>query len=65
MKAAICAPWADDASLSAAIARLRATGETVTCLLPGHENEVNEFDCDRELVAAAGQWVVQRRSQAA
>ena len=65
LKAAICAPWGDDASLNAAIARLRATGETVTCLLPGHENEVNEFDCDRELVTAAGQWVVQPRNQAA
>ena len=65
LKAAICAPWGDDASLNAAIARLRSAGETVTCLLPGHDNEVNEFDCDRELVAAAGQWVVQPRNQAA
>ncbi|MEO7954882.1 MAG: ATP phosphoribosyltransferase regulatory subunit [Polaromonas sp.] len=65
LKAAICAPWGDDASLNAAIARLRDTGETVTCLLPGHDNEVNEFDCDRELVTAAGQWVVQPRNQAA
>lgn len=65
LNAAICAPWGDDAGLNAAIARLRAGGETVTCLLPGHENEVNEFDCDRELVMADGQWVVQPRSQAA
>ena len=65
LMAAICAPWGDDASLNAAIARLRSAGETVTCLLPGHENEVNEFDCDRELVTAAGQWVVQPRNQAA
>ena len=65
LNAAICAPWGDDAALNAAIARLRAGGETVTCLLPGHENEVNEFDCDRELVMADGQWVVQPRSQAA
>ena len=64
LKAAICAPWGDDASLNAAIARLRSAGETVTCLLPGHDNEVNEFDCDRELIAAAGQWVVQPRNQA-
>ena len=64
LKAAICAPWGDDAGLNAAIARLRSIGETVTCLLPGHDNEVNEFDCDRELVAAAGQWVVQPRNQA-
>lgn len=65
LKAAICAPWGDDASLNAAIARLRAGGETVTCLLPGHDNEVNEFNCDRELLMVAGQWVVQPRSQAA
>ncbi len=65
LKAAICAPWGDETSLNAAIARLRAAGETVTCLLPGHDNEVNEFDCDRELVMAAGHWVVQPRNQAA
>ncbi len=62
LKAAVCAPWRDDASLNAAIARLRASGETVTCVLPGHENEVNEFDCDRELVLKAGEWVVQTRN---
>ena len=62
LKAAICAPWASDASLHAAIARLRTSGETVTCMLPGHENEVNEFDCDRELAMKAGQWVVQARN---
>ena len=62
LKAAICAPWRIDASLQAAIARLRAAGETVACVLPGHEHEVNEFDCDRELVLAAGQWVVQPRN---
>ncbi|CDS49080.1 ATP phosphoribosyltransferase regulatory subunit [Polaromonas sp. CG9_12] len=61
LKAAICAPWGDDAMLNAAIARLRAGGETVTCVLPGHENEVNEFDCDRELAFTAGHWVVQAR----
>jgi len=27
-------------------------------LLPGHENEVNEFDCDRELVWVEGTWQV-------
>lgn len=64
LKAAICAPWGDDAGLNTAIARLRSAGETVTCLLPGHDNEVNEFDCDRELIAAGGQWVVQARNPA-
>jgi len=65
LKAAIRAPWGEDAGLRAAIARLRAGGETVACVLPGHEHEVNEFDCDRELAQAAGQWVVQPLKKAA
>jgi ATP phosphoribosyltransferase regulatory subunit len=28
------------------------------CVLPGHEHEVQEFDCDRELSLIDGQWVV-------
>lgn len=59
LRAAIRAPWSESASCRAAIARLRGLGETVVCVLPGHESEVDEFDCDRELVEAAGQWVVQ------
>ena len=59
LKAAIRAPWASDATLRAAITSLRARGETVVCVLPGHENEVQEFTCDRALVEVAGQWVVQ------
>ena len=60
LKAAVRAPWgASDASLAQAIAALRAQGETVVCVLPGHESEVDEFHCDRELVLKAGQWVVQ------
>ena len=58
LKAAVRAPWAENADLSAAIARLRAAGDTVVCALPGHEHEVNEFDCDRELIHANGQWTV-------
>ena len=65
LKAAIRAPWGEDASLSAAIAGLRAGGETVVCVLPGHEHEVNDFDCDRELVEAAGQWAVRPLQKAA
>jgi len=59
LKAAIRAPWRKDARLSGAISALRARGEVVTCVLPGHESEVDEFHCDRELVEVAGQWVVQ------
>jgi len=58
LHSAIRAPWAEDASLRSAVRRLREQGETVVCVLPGHEHEGQEFDCDRELVAAAGQWTV-------
>ena len=58
LKAAIRAPWGEDASLRAAVQGLRARGETLVCVLPGHEHEVQEFTCDRELVLTAGQWVV-------
>ncbi len=58
LHAAIRAPWAEDAALRSAIRRLRAKGETVVCVLPGHDSESQEFDCDRELTHAAGQWVV-------
>ncbi len=59
LKAAIRAPWGDDAQVAAAIAALRKKGETVVCVLPGHESEVDEFHCDRELVNIDGHWVVQ------
>jgi ATP phosphoribosyltransferase regulatory subunit len=59
LQAAIRAPWREDAGLNAAIAALRARGEVVVCVLPGHESEVDEFHCDRELFEAGGQWVVQ------
>jgi ATP phosphoribosyltransferase regulatory subunit len=59
LRAAIRAPWGEVAELRAAIASLRRKGETVVCVLPGHESEVDEFHCDRELFQAAGQWVVQ------
>ena len=58
LKAAVRAPWAENSDLSAAIAKLRAAGDTVVCVLPGHEHELNEFDCDRELVQLQGQWTV-------
>lgn len=58
LRAAIRAPWREAADLRTAIASLRAQGETVVCALPGHESEVDEFHCDRELIQVAGQWVV-------
>jgi len=59
LRAAIRAPWRDAADLREAVTALRAQGETVVCALPGHESEVDEFHCDRELNSVAGQWVVQ------
>ncbi|PPE68386.1 ATP phosphoribosyltransferase regulatory subunit [Caldimonas thermodepolymerans] len=58
VRAAIRAPWGEDAALRQMIRRLREQGETVVCVLPGHEHEVQEFDCDRELARVDGQWVV-------
>ncbi len=59
LRAAIRAPWGDAADLRAAIAGLRRSGETVVCVLPGHESEIDEFHCDRVLQQADGQWTVQ------
>ena len=59
LRAAIRAPWGDAPALRAAIASLRTRGETVVCVLPGHEDEIDEFHCDRELIEAGGQWVIQ------
>jgi ATP phosphoribosyltransferase regulatory subunit len=58
LAAAIRAPWGESDALRAAVRRLREQGETVVCILPGHEHEGQEFDCDRELVSAGDQWVV-------
>ena len=58
MPAVIRAPWGEAPALRAAVRRLREQGEAVVCILPGHEHEGQEFDCDRELVAVAGQWLV-------
>lgn len=59
LRAAIRAPWGPSLTLRSAIVGLRSRGETVVCVLPGHESEIDEFHCDRELIEAAGQWVVQ------
>ncbi|MBX3592226.1 MAG: ATP phosphoribosyltransferase regulatory subunit [Burkholderiaceae bacterium] len=61
---AIRAPWSDDAALIEKVAALRAAGEIVIQVLPGHEQEQQEFACDRELVMQAGRWNVRRLDQA-
>ncbi|MBB5203745.1 ATP phosphoribosyltransferase regulatory subunit [Inhella inkyongensis] len=58
LRAAVRAPWGDDASLRQAVRELRQQGETVVCVLPGHEDEGEEYACDRELVGQDGQWMV-------
>jgi len=58
LRAAIRAPWGESPALRQAIARLRGQGETVVCVLPGHGSEIDEFQCDRELIEVAGQWVL-------
>jgi len=58
LKAAIRAPWGVAGGLREALAQLRGQGETVVCAMPGHESEVDEFNCDRELVHVADKWVV-------
>jgi ATP phosphoribosyltransferase regulatory subunit len=59
LRAAIRAPWSDAQGLAQTIAALRKQGETVVCALPGHESEIDEFHCDRELIEQGGQWKVQ------
>ena len=58
LKAAIRAPWGTAHGLREAIDALRDRGETVVCIMPGHESEIDEFHCDRELVEVSGQWCV-------
>ena len=58
LRAAVRAPWSEAAGLRAAVRALRAAGETVVCVLPGHEHEGDEFDCDRELAQIDSQWVL-------
>jgi ATP phosphoribosyltransferase regulatory subunit len=58
LRAAIRAPWGDSSGLREAIAALRSRGETVVCVLPGHESELDEFECDRELVNSGSTWAV-------
>ena len=60
LRGAIRAPWARTPGLRAPVRRLREQGETVVCILPGHEHEAEEFECDRELARSAPGWMVAR-----
>jgi ATP phosphoribosyltransferase regulatory subunit len=59
-KSAIRAPWGTDATLRATIVALRHAGEVVIQHLPGHENDQEEFDCDRALVLDNGNWILKK-----
>ena len=37
---------------------LRARGEIVVQVLPGHEHEQQEFECDRQLAKQGAAWVL-------
>lgn len=63
LRHAILAPWGEQTGLRHAVQYLRAKGETVVCVLPGHEHETNEFQCDRQLLEVDGQWLVEPISQ--
>lgn len=60
-RSSIRAPWGQDAALRSKIAELRAAGEIVIQSLPGHNNDQEEFDCDRVLELEAGStthWIL-------
>lgn len=55
---AVRAPWGQDPALTDAVRRLRRSGEIVVQVLPGHEQGLDEFVCDRELALQDGAWTV-------
>jgi ATP phosphoribosyltransferase regulatory subunit len=58
LRAAVRAPWGEEPELRDAVRSLREQGETVVCILPGHDHEGDEFHCDRELAAVDGRWAL-------
>lgn len=57
-KRAIRAPWGTEPALRQKIAELRTAGEVVIQALPGHDNDQDEFDCDRAVVFENGNWTL-------
>ena len=55
---AVRAPWGNAPELRDRIAELRKSGEIVIQNLPGHENDQDEFECDRVLVLDNGNWIL-------
>lgn len=59
-KRSIRAPWGRDPMLHEKIVDLRKAGEVVIQNLPGHENDQEEFDCDRAIVLENGNWILKK-----
>ena len=57
-KRSIRAPWSTDTELNKKIGELRMAGEIVIQNLPGHENDQEEFDCDRAIELINGEWII-------
>jgi ATP phosphoribosyltransferase regulatory subunit len=57
-KHSIRAPWGNALELREQIAALRKAGEVVIQSMPGHDDEQDEFECDRVLVLENGNWIL-------
>ncbi|SEN29297.1 ATP phosphoribosyltransferase regulatory subunit [Duganella sp. CF517] len=59
-KHSIRAPWGNAPELREKIAELRKSGEVVIQSMPGHSNELDEFECDRALVLddSGSNWIL-------
>lgn len=59
-KHSIRAPWGNAPELKEQIAALREAGEVVIQSMPGHDHELDEFECDRALVLAddGSSWIL-------
>ncbi len=57
-KHAIRAPWGNAPELREQIAVLRHAGEVVIQSLPGHDDDQDEFECDRALVLEDSNWIL-------
>jgi ATP phosphoribosyltransferase regulatory subunit len=60
-KRSIRAPWGKEPQLRSKILELRKAGEVVIQSMPGHDNDQDEFDCDRVLMLDednGGNWIL-------
>ncbi|MFL6657337.1 MAG: ATP phosphoribosyltransferase regulatory subunit [Massilia sp.] len=57
-KHSIRAPWGNAPELREQIAALRKAGEVVIQSMPGHDNDQDEFECDRVLVLEDSNWIL-------